>query len=44
MSDLIKSFRLQREELDSDILSDYTFLLGDFNYRMNNHTFDTLIN
>ena len=40
MSDLMKSFRLQREEIDSDILSDYTILLGDFNYRMNDLTFE----
>jgi hypothetical protein len=34
MSELIKNLRIFRDEMDPDILSDFSFLLGDFNYRM----------
>lgn len=34
MSDLIKHLKLQREEIDPDVLADFSFILGDFNYRM----------
>ena len=34
MSDLIKNLRIFRDEMDPDVLSDFSFLLGDFNYRM----------
>jgi hypothetical protein len=34
MSDLIRRMRVQREELDPDIISDFSFILGDMNYRM----------
>ncbi len=35
MSDLIRNLKIYREELDPDVLADYAFILGDFNYRMN---------
>ena len=41
MGDLIKNMNVYREELDPDIISDYSFILGDFNYRMNS-TFSEL--
>jgi hypothetical protein len=34
MSDLIRNLRIQREEIDPDIISDYSFIMGDLNYRM----------
>lgn len=34
MSDLLKHLKIQREEIDPDILADFSFILGDFNYRM----------
>ena len=34
MSELIKSLRVFREEIDPDFLCDFSFLLGDFNYRL----------
>lgn len=42
MSDLIKILKIYREEIDSDVLSDFSFILGDLNYRMNS-TFDDLV-
>ncbi len=35
MSDLIRNLKIYRDEVDPDILADYSFILGDFNYRMN---------
>jgi hypothetical protein len=34
MSDLVRNLRIQREEIDPDIIADYSFILGDLNYRM----------
>jgi hypothetical protein len=42
MSDLIRNLKIHREELDPDVLSDFSFILGDLNYRMNS-TFLELI-
>lgn len=42
MSDLIRHMRNQREEIDPDIISDFSFILGDFNYRMEG-TYEELI-
>lgn len=42
MSDLIRNLKIYREEIDPDILADYSFILGDFNYRMNS-TFTELV-
>src|SRR5437870_1235587 len=42
MSDLIKNMKIHREEIDADILADYSFIIGDFNYRMNS-TFTELV-
>lgn len=43
MSDLVKKMRNQREEIDPDIISDFSFIMGDLNYRMES-TYDVLIN
>lgn len=43
MSDLIRKMRNQREELDPDIISDFSFILGDLNYRLES-TYDILVN
>ncbi len=42
MTDLIKNFKIYREELDPDTIADFAFILGDFNYRMNS-TFTELV-
>jgi hypothetical protein len=34
MSDLIRRMRIQREEIDPDVIADFSFILGDMNYRM----------
>ncbi|CDW91774.1 endonuclease exonuclease phosphatase family protein [Stylonychia lemnae] len=41
MSDLIRKMRNQREELDPDIISDFSFIIGDLNYRLES-TFEDL--
>jgi hypothetical protein len=35
MSDLIRNLKIHRDELDPDVLADFSFILGDLNYRMN---------
>lgn len=42
MSELIKNLKVYREEIDPDVLADFSFILGDFNYRMNS-TFTELV-
>ena len=42
MSDLIRKMRHHREEIDPDIISDFSFIIGDLNYRMDG-TYDTLV-
>ena len=42
MSDLIRKMRIQREELDPDFIADFSFILGDMNYRMEG-AYDTLV-
>jgi hypothetical protein len=42
MSELIRSLRVHRKEIDPDILADYSYILGDLNYRMNS-TFTELM-
>jgi len=34
MSDLIRNMKLERQELDPDFFADFSFILGDLNYRM----------
>lgn len=34
MSDLVRKMRIQREEVDPDVIADFSFILGDMNYRM----------
>jgi len=34
MSDLIRKMRNQREEIDPDMISDFSFIIGDLNYRL----------
>jgi hypothetical protein len=42
MSELIRKMRIQREEIDPDVISDFNFILGDMNYRMEG-TYDDLV-
>ena len=42
MSSLISKMRNQREEIDPDIIADYSFILGDLNYRIEGD-FDTIL-
>ena len=42
MSELIRKMRIQREEIDPDIIADFSFILGDLNYRMEG-TFESLV-
>lgn len=42
MSELVRRMRLHREELDPDTIADYSFILGDMNYRMES-TFEELM-
>lgn len=42
MSDLIKKMKNLREEIDSDVIADFSFILGDLNYRMEGD-FDTVV-
>ena len=41
MSEIIRKMRIQREEIDPDIISDFNFILGDMNYRLEG-TFEEL--
>lgn len=34
MSELIKNMKISRDEIDPDVLSDFSFILGDLNYRL----------
>lgn len=34
MEELIRSFKIERNEMDPDLYADYAFILGDLNYRM----------
>ena len=42
MSELIKKMRLQRDEIDPDVISDFNFMVGDMNYRMTG-TYEQLV-
>jgi hypothetical protein len=42
--DIIKALKTERQEMDPDMISDYNFFLGDLNYRMDNTTFEEMIN
>lgn len=33
MADLIEEFKVDRQEMDSDVICDYNFIMGDLNYR-----------
>jgi len=41
ISDLIHELRLSRKEMDSDILGEFNYIMGDLNYRINS-TFEEL--
>ena len=41
---IVRSLRLQRQEMDPDMVGDYNFFLGDLNYRMDNTTYEDMIN
>lgn len=41
MSEIIRKMRIQRDEIDPDIISDFNFILGDMNYRLEG-TFEEL--
>ena len=42
MGDLIRKMRYHREEIDPDIIADFSFILGDLNYRMES-TYEILV-
>ena len=42
MAEVIRKMRVQREELDPDVIADFSFILGDMNYRMDGD-FETLV-
>lgn len=42
MSDLLRNMKVFRDEIDSDNIADFSFILGDLNYRMNS-TFTELL-
>lgn len=44
MSSIMKTFRCKDNGLDSDVLSDYTWVFGDLNYRMNSNFWDLIPN
>ena len=41
---IVKSLRLDRQEMDPDMVGDYNFFMGDLNYRMDNTTYEDMIN
>lgn len=42
IEELIKAFRIERSELDPDIIADYNFIMGDLNYRFDS-TFEEMV-
>ena len=42
MEELIRNFKIEREEMDPDIVCDYNFIMGDLNYRFDT-TFEEMI-
>ena len=42
MSEIIRKMRNQREEIDPDVISDFSFIVGDMNYRLES-TYEELI-
>ena len=41
MSEVIRKMRISRDEIDPDVISDFNFILGDMNYRLEG-TFEEL--
>jgi hypothetical protein len=41
MEEILKSLRTNREEIDSDVHSDFSFIFGDLNYRFDS-TFEDM--
>ena len=42
MEDLVRTMKVERHELDPDIICDYNFIIGDLNYRFDT-TYDDMI-
>jgi hypothetical protein len=42
MSTLIEYFKVDRQEMDSDLICDYNFIMGDLNYRIDS-TYEAMI-
>lgn len=42
MATLMEQFRVDRQEMDSDLICDYNFIMGDLNYRIES-TFEAMI-
>ena len=42
IEELIKVFRIDRTELDPDMIADYNFIMGDLNYRFES-TFEEMV-
>jgi hypothetical protein len=43
IEELIKNFRIDRTELDPDMIADYNFIMGDLNYRFES-SFEEMVN
>jgi predicted methyltransferase len=43
IEDIIRKLKIERQEMDPDVISDYNFILGDLNYRFNS-TFEDMVN
>ena len=42
MEELIKQLKIERQEMDPDIICDYNFIMGDLNYRFD-QTYEEMI-
>ena len=43
IEDIIRKLKIERQEMDPDVISDYNFIFGDLNYRFNS-TFEDMVN
>lgn len=43
MEDIIRKLKIERQEMDPDVISDYSFIMGDLNYRFQS-TYEDMVN
>lgn len=43
MEDIVRYFRNERPEMDPDVSYDYSFILGDLNYRLDSNFHDLIM-